>query len=94
MLGLQTRFGNPPDVWMQLLRHILKSPACRKALLACSSATATAPAELMLAQLAATLAEELAARTPTAMTQSVIFGPSRCWLVADNSQDLDQTYAE
>jgi hypothetical protein len=39
----------------------LQDAACRQALLARSSAAAAAPAELMLAQLAATIAEELAA---------------------------------
>jgi hypothetical protein len=54
--------GNPPDVWIQLLRHfLLRDAACRQALLQRSPAAAAAPAELMLVQLAATLAEELAA---------------------------------
>jgi hypothetical protein len=61
LLALQARSGNPPDVWIQLLRHLLQDAACRQALLARSSAAAAAPAELMLAQLAATIAEELAA---------------------------------
>jgi hypothetical protein len=48
-------------VWIQLLRFYLRYPACRQALLSRSSGAAAAPAELMLAQLTATLAEELAA---------------------------------
>jgi hypothetical protein len=58
---LQASAPNPPDVWIQLLRHLLCDTECRKALLQRSNAAAAAPAELMLAQLAATLAEELAA---------------------------------
>lgn len=60
---LQAREHNPPDVWIQLLRTLLKDAACRQALLQRSTAAAAAaPAELLLAQLAASLAEELAAR--------------------------------
>jgi hypothetical protein len=51
-------------VWIQLLRHFLKDGACRQALLKQSICTVAAPAELMLAQLAATVAEELAASKP------------------------------
>jgi hypothetical protein len=61
ILVLQARWFNPPDVWIQLLRYLLHDEACRKALLQHSSAAGAAPAELMLAQLAATLAEELEA---------------------------------
>jgi hypothetical protein len=59
--GLQARWFNKPDVWTQLLRHLLRDAACRQALLKRSSGTAAAPAELMLVQLAAKLAEEVAA---------------------------------
>jgi hypothetical protein len=61
---LQARRFNPPDVWIQLLRLLLRDAACRQALLKHSPAAAAAPAELMLVQLAASLAEELAAATP------------------------------
>jgi hypothetical protein len=48
-------------VWIQLLGELLRFDfACRQALLERCSSAAAAPAELMLAQLAATLAEELA----------------------------------
>jgi hypothetical protein len=58
----ETLWFNPPDVWVQLLRHLLRDAACRQALLKRSPAAAAAPAELMLAQLAVTLAEELYAK--------------------------------
>jgi hypothetical protein len=57
-------FVNPPDVWVQLLLELLRNAACRQALLKRSAAAAADPAELMLVQLAATLAEELSADWP------------------------------
>jgi hypothetical protein len=63
-LHLQAPFGNTPDVWIQLLREFLCAPSCRQALFNRSTGTAAAPAELMLAKLAAALAEELAAAGP------------------------------
>jgi hypothetical protein len=56
---LQAPRFKPPDVWFRLVRGLLRVPACRQALLKLSPAAAAAPAELMLAQLAATLAGEL-----------------------------------
>jgi hypothetical protein len=60
---VQARWFSRPDVWAQLLRHLLRDAACRQALLNRSSGAAAAPAELMLMQLAASLAEEVAATT-------------------------------
>lgn len=57
---MQAAPDNPPDVWVQLLHHLLRDATCRQALLQRSLAAATAFAELKLAQLAAKLAEELA----------------------------------
>lgn len=59
--ALQARCGNPLDVWMQLLEGLLRDASCRQALLKHSSGAAAAPARLVLAQLAASLAKELAA---------------------------------
>jgi hypothetical protein len=59
--GVQARWCYPPDVYLQLLRRLLRDAACRQELLKRSGAAAAAPAELMLVQLAATLAGELAA---------------------------------
>jgi hypothetical protein len=61
---LQARPNNPPDVWVQLLRHLLHDADCRQALLKRSPTAAATPNELMLVQLAATLADELAAMSP------------------------------
>lgn len=52
---LQARCGTAPDVWMQLLRQLLRDVACRQAVLQRSTAAAAAPVELMLVQLAAEL---------------------------------------
>jgi hypothetical protein len=58
--AIQARWCSPPDIGSQLLCHLLRDAACRKALLQRSCGLAAAPAERMLAQVAASLAEELA----------------------------------
>jgi hypothetical protein len=62
---LQAPSGEAPNVWLQLLKDLLNDAACREALLKGSSGAAAAPAELMLAQLAAPLAGELTATRPS-----------------------------
>jgi hypothetical protein len=60
---LQARWFDPPDVWRQLLRHLLSDPACREVFLSSSPAPAAAPAELtMPAHVAAALDVEPAAQ--------------------------------
>jgi hypothetical protein len=59
--GLQA--PDPPDVWIQLLRHLLRDAACREALLERSRAaiaTSLAPAEFARVRLAVSLAGQLA----------------------------------
>jgi hypothetical protein len=64
--ALQAPRGNSPDVWKQLLRYLLCDAAFRQALLHdVSTAAAEAPSKLVVAQLAVTLAEELAALSPS-----------------------------
>jgi hypothetical protein len=64
VVDLQARWSSPPDVGVQLLHHLLRDSGCRQALLTRSSGAAASPAECMLAQLAASLTEELAAHLP------------------------------
>jgi hypothetical protein len=63
--GVQERWHNPPDVWIQLLRRLLCGAACREALLEGNS---VASAEHRLARFAISLAEELAAATAPGQT--------------------------
>lgn len=60
--ALQVCWFHPPDVWMQLLQHFLRDTSCRQALLGDTGSTAAPElALMMLGQLGAALAEELAA---------------------------------
>lgn len=56
----------PCNVWIQLLRTLLEYAACRQHLLGLSSAEAASPTQLMLAQLAAGLADKLPSKACSA----------------------------
>lgn len=73
-LQSKARCGGLSDVWVQLLHHLLRDAGCRQALLRCSCRATAAPAQLMLAQFAASLAEELAASLVWLIASLIITG--------------------
>jgi hypothetical protein len=59
---LQAGWGDPPDVWMQLWRHLVRDEACSQALLQqCTAGPDAAPSMRQMRQLAVAMKAELEA---------------------------------